>query len=101
MYICSTGLLCFPAAQHRRKGQRIKIQGNFADGTTSKVEVNEELRAFITASRREESNLSHKERYHCYSLHNILFEGKEYGNNRTPETDMESAERNKRLYNAM
>lgn len=46
----------------------MKIQWHFADGTKSEVEVNEELGEFITASRREEDNLSRKERYHCYSL---------------------------------
>ena len=76
----------------------MKIQWNFADGTKSEVEVNEELGEFITASRREEDNLSRKERYHCYSLDAILFEGKEYGDNHTPETEVETAERNKRLY---
>ena len=50
----------------------MKIQWNFADGTKSEVEVNEELGEFITASRREESNLDRKERYHCYSLDAIL-----------------------------
>jgi len=43
----------------------MKITWNFADGTKSEVEVNEELGEFITASRREESNLDRKERYHC------------------------------------
>ena len=62
----------------------MKIQWHFADGTKSEVEVNEELGEFITASRREEDNLSRKERYHCYSLDAILFEGKEYGDNHTP-----------------
>ena len=71
----------------------MKIQWNFADGTTSEVEVNEELGEFITASRREESNLDRKERYHCYSLDAILFEGKEYGDHNTPETEMEGAEK--------
>lgn len=79
----------------------MKIQWYFSDGTTSEIEVNEELGAFITALQREEDNLSRKERYHCYSLDAILFEGKEYGDNRTPETEMETAERNKRLYAAM
>ena len=79
----------------------MKIQWNFADGTKSEVEVNEELGEFITASRREEDNLSRKERYHCYSLDAILFEGTEYGDNHTPETEVETAERNKRLYAAM
>ena len=77
----------------------MKIQWNFADGTKSEVEVNEELGEFITASRREEDNLSRKERYHCYSLDATL--RKEYGDNHTPETEVETAERNKRLYAAM
>jgi hypothetical protein len=46
----------------------MKIQWKFADGTTSEVEVNKEIGSYITASRREESNLARKERYHCYSL---------------------------------
>mgnify|MGYP001392050883 CR=1 FL=1 len=71
----------------------MKIQWNFADGTTSEVEVNEELGEFITASRREENNLDRKERYHCYSLDAIIFEGKEYGDHNTPETEMEGAEK--------
>jgi len=79
----------------------MKIQWNFADGTKSEVEVNEELGEFITASRREEDNLSRKERYHCYSLDAILFEGKEYGDNHTPETELETAEINKQIYHAM
>ena len=79
----------------------MKITWNFTDGTTSEIEVNEEIGNYITASRREEDNLSRKERHHCYSLDAILFEGKEYGDNHTPETEMETAERNKRLYAAM
>lgn len=79
----------------------MKIQWNFADGTTSEVEVNEELGEFITASRREESNLDRKERYHCYSLDAILFEGKEYGDHNTPETEMEGAEKRQRIAAAL
>lgn len=79
----------------------MKIQWNFADGTTSEVEVNEELGTFITASRREESNLDRKERYHCYSLDAILFEGKEYGDHNTPDAEMESAEKRRRIAAAL
>ena len=79
----------------------MKITWNFADGTTSEVEVNEELGAFITASRREDNNLSRKERYHCYSLDAVLFEGKEYGDNHTPDTEMESAEKRRRIAAAL
>ena len=46
----------------------MKIKYQFADGTTSEVEVSEEIGAFITASRREESNGDRKQRYHCISL---------------------------------
>ena len=79
----------------------MKITWNFADGTTSEVEVNEELGTFITASRREDNNLSRKERYHCYSLDAVLFEGKEYGDNHTPDTEMESAEKRRRIAAAL
>ncbi len=66
----------------------MKIQWKFADGTTSEVEVNEEIGNYITASRREESNLARKERYHCYSLDAIDYEGSEYATDTTPETDL-------------
>ena len=45
-----------------QRSQKMKIQWKFADGTTSEVEVNEEIGNYITASRREESNLARKER---------------------------------------
>jgi DNA-directed RNA polymerase specialized sigma24 family protein len=66
----------------------MKIQWKFADGTTSEVEVNEEIGNYITASRRAESNLARKERYHCYSLDAIDYEGLEYATDTTPETDL-------------
>lgn len=70
----------------------MKIQWKFADGTTSEVEVNEEIGSYITASRREESNLDRKERYHSYSLDAIDYEGLEYATDTTPETEMSSKE---------
>jgi DNA-directed RNA polymerase specialized sigma24 family protein len=66
----------------------MKIQWKFADGTTSEVEVNEEIGNYITASRREESNLARKERYHCYSLDAIDFEGVDYAAETTPEIEL-------------
>ena len=66
----------------------MKFQWKFADGTTSEVEVNEELGNFITTSRREESNLERKERFHCYSLDDIDYEGLEYATDITPETEL-------------
>lgn len=66
----------------------MKIQWKFADGNTSEVEVNEEIGNYITASRREESNLDRKERYHCYSFDAIDYEGLEYATDITPETEL-------------
>ncbi len=70
----------------------MKIQWTSADGTTSEVKINEEIGNYITASRREESNLARKERYHCYSLDAIDYEGLEYATDTTPETEMSSKE---------
>jgi len=70
----------------------MKIQWKFADGTTSEVEVNEEIGNYITASRHKESNLDRKERYHSYSLDAIDYEGLEYATDTTPETEMSSKE---------
>lgn len=75
-------------SEKREELRKMKIQWKFADGTTSEVEVNEEIGNYITASRREESNLARKERYHCYSLDAIDYEGPEYATGTTPETDL-------------
>ena len=67
----------------------MKIKYEFADGTVSEVEVEESIGAVIIESRREEDNLARKERYHCYSMDVAQFEGTEYADNETPETQME------------
>ena len=67
----------------------MKIKYEFADGTMSEVEVEESIGAVIIESRREEDNLARKERYHCYSMDAAQFEGTEYADNETPETQME------------
>ena len=56
----------------------MKITYKFADDTTSEVEVFEEIGTLIMESRRVESNGDRKERYHCWSLDAIEFEGTEY-----------------------
>jgi DNA-directed RNA polymerase specialized sigma24 family protein len=56
----------------------MKITYTFADDTTSEVEVSEEVGTLIMDSRREESNGDRKERYHCWSLDAIDYEGTEY-----------------------
>lgn len=63
----------------------MKINYTFANGETSDVEVSEEIGTVILDSRREESNLDRKERYHCYSLDAAEFEGTEYADDSTPE----------------
>ena len=77
------------------------ITWKFADGTTSEVEVNEEIGNYITASRREESNLDRKERYHCYSLDAIDCEGLEYATDITPETELIREENSVRINTAL
>jgi DNA-directed RNA polymerase specialized sigma24 family protein len=79
----------------------MKIQWKFADGTTSEVEVTEEFGNYITASRREESNLARKERYHCYSLDAIDYEGLEYATDITPETELILEENAARINTAL
>ena len=55
------------------------IKWTFANGETSEVEVSEEIGAVIIDSRKAEHAQQEKERYHCYSLDAIDFEGNEYG----------------------
>lgn len=64
----------------------MKINYTFANGETSEVEVSEEIGTMILDSRRKESNLDRKERYHCYSLDAAVYEGEDYADLDTPET---------------
>lgn len=66
----------------------MKINYTFANGETSDVEVSEEIGTMILDSRREESNLDRKERYHCYSLDAAAFESEDYADGDTPETEL-------------
>ena len=52
------------------------------------VEVREEIGNLILDSRREESNQDRKERYHCYSLDAAEYEGEDYADGSTPETEL-------------
>ena len=51
----------------------------FANGEVTEVEVSDEIGAVITASRKTEHALEERNRYHCYSLDAIDYEGLEYG----------------------
>lgn len=70
----------------------MKIKYEFADGTVSEVEVEDSIGAVIIEDRRLEDNLSRKERYHCYSLDAVQFEGVEYSDGETPESILVSDE---------
>lgn len=70
----------------------MKIKYEFADGTVSEVEVEDSIGAVIIEDRRLEDNLSRKERYHCYSLDAVQFEGVEYSDRETPESILVSDE---------
>ena len=77
-----------PPAGLRKENGKLKINYTFANGETSDVEVNEEIGNLILDSRREESNQDRKERYHCYSLDAAEYEGEDYADGSTPETEL-------------
>ena len=79
----------------------MKIKYEFADGTVSEVEVEESIGAVIIEDRRLEDNLSHKERYHCYSLDAAQFEGAEYASEETPEAKMKREMDTERISQAL
>ena len=79
----------------------MKIRYEFANGEVTEVEVSEEVGAVIVESRREEENLARKNRYHCYSLDDIDYEGLEYADPHTPEEDFISRENKKAILSAL
>ncbi len=73
----------------------------FADGTTSTVEVSEEIGNFILDSRRREKNDDRRHRYHNYSLDDIIYEGNEYGKNDEYPSEDDSEELANRVRRAI
>ena len=73
------------------------IRYKFATGEVTEVEVSDEIGAVITASRRAEHTLEERNRYHCYSLDAIDYEGHEYGECDEYPIEDNSAERAKRI----
>lgn len=59
---------------------------NFADGTTSEVNVSDEIGSVIIKAQREEENLSRKEHNHCLSIEGFLYEGVELSSGESIET---------------
>ena len=64
----------------------MKINYTFNNGENSEVEVNEEIGAVILESRCKEENLARKERYHCVSMEDAVYEGDDSIDERTPES---------------
>jgi DNA-directed RNA polymerase specialized sigma24 family protein len=75
-----------PSAGLRKENGKMKIRYEFVDGEVTEVEVEEEIGSVIVESRRLEDNLARKERYHCYSLDAVDFEGSKYAGKDTPES---------------
>ena len=66
----------------------MKIKYKFADGTTTEVEVSEEVGAVVIESRKAEHAQDERQRYHCpYSYDAIDYEGEEYASDETPESE--------------
>jgi len=79
----------------------MKITYEFADGTRSEVDVDEELGTLIIDSRREEENAIRKENRHCLSLEAFDYEGVEFADPDTPESLREQAELSERINKAL
>ena len=79
----------------------MKIRYEFANGEVTEVEVSEEVGAVIVESRREEENLARKNRYHCYSLDDVDYEGLEYADPKTVESYSEELEQRRCIDEAL
>lgn len=79
----------------------MKIKYLFATGETTEVEVNDEIGTIILDSRRKEKNRDRMEERHCYSMDAIEYEGVEYSDGTTPETELLSKIESKRLSEAL
>lgn len=73
------------------------IKYKFATGEVMEVDVSDEIGAVITASRKTEHALEERNRYHCYSLDAIDYEGLEYGKCDEYPIEDDSAERAERI----
>ena len=73
------------------------IKYKFSTGEVTEVEVSDEIGAVITASRKAEHALKERNRYHCYSLDAIDYEGLEYGKCDEYPIEDDSAERAERV----
>ena len=67
----------------------MKSSYTFANREATEVEVEEKIGNIILDSRRKESNLDRKKRYHCYSMDTAIFEGMDYADEKTSEKLLE------------
>ena len=72
----------------KKKDKPIDVN-NMTPDEKLKFEVAEEIGSVIVESRRLEDNLARKERYHCYSMDAVDFEGSGYAGKDTPESLLE------------
>ena len=80
----------------------MKIKYEFATGEIAEVEVSEEIGAVIIETRRLEHNADERERYHrSFSMDAAEYEGLEWADPVTPESEMVLDEDNAKLYGAM
>jgi len=68
----------------------MKITWEFADGTSSSLEVEDKYGKVIIESRLNEESGNHYERIHCCSLESAQYEGMEYADLKTPETECDN-----------
>lgn len=78
----------------------MKIKYAFLDGTTTEVEVSDEIGAVIIDSRKAEHAQDERHRYHCYSYDAIDYEGEEYGACDEYAVEDDSAEQATRIWKA-
>lgn len=76
----------------------MKIKYAFLDGTTTEVEVSDEIGAVIIDSRKTEHAQDERHRYHCYSYDAIDYEGEEYGACDEYAVEDDSAEQATRIW---
>ena len=80
----------------------MKIDWKFNNGEVSTVEIEDEnIGSFIIDSRKTETNLERKERYHCISYDAFEYESSEFTSDETPETITELDFDNERINNAL
>ena len=80
----------------------MKIDWKFNNGEVSTVEIEDEnIGSFIIDSRKTETNLDRKERYHCISYDAFEYESSEFTSDEAPETITELDFDNERINNAL